>query len=145
MIKNLKHIGSCCWKWNLSVKELIADFEILNMSCQRHLDDFTCGCIIRRLGKKRHIIDVAMKFHITYSVVSWLWRAFQRTGMCSKCYVGGCLHSIIAIKDRYIVQSGERDRCTTACQVANQILVITSKRTSWNTVARTLDQGGLHA
>ncbi|GFU77961.1 transposable element Tcb2 transposase [Trichonephila clavipes] len=52
---------------------------------------------------------------------------------------------IIKFEDRYIVLSANRNRRTTAQQVANQFLAASGKQISRKTVARRLREGGLYA
>ncbi|GFW16796.1 transposable element Tcb2 transposase [Trichonephila clavipes] len=53
------------------------------MSSRHHIDDFTRGRIIGKIEEGRKITDVAREFDIAHSVVSWLWKSFKTTGMCS--------------------------------------------------------------
>ncbi|GFS47096.1 hypothetical protein TNCV_2052881 [Trichonephila clavipes] len=51
-----------------------------NQSVRRHLDAFTRGRIIGKLGEGRCVTSVAAEFGIAHSIVSRLWRQFQTTG-----------------------------------------------------------------
>ncbi|GFX90616.1 protein O-mannosyl-transferase TMTC3 [Trichonephila clavipes] len=64
--------------------------------------------------------------------------------MCSRRHGGGRVRSTTPAKDRYIVLSAKRNRCTTAQQVANQFLAASGKQISRKTVARRLRGGGLY-
>ncbi|GFV90816.1 hypothetical protein TNCV_2323851 [Trichonephila clavipes] len=46
-------------------------------SVRRHLDAFTRGRIIGKLGEGRSVTSVAAEFGIAHSIVSRLWRQFQ--------------------------------------------------------------------
>ncbi|GFV14983.1 uncharacterized protein TNCV_4556951 [Trichonephila clavipes] len=43
------------------------------------------------------------RFDIAHSVVSWLWKSFKTTGMCSRRHGGGRVRSTTPAEDRYIV------------------------------------------
>ncbi|GFV93839.1 transposable element Tcb2 transposase [Trichonephila clavipes] len=94
------------------------------MSSRHHIDDFMRGRIIGKIEEGRKITDVAREFDIAHSVVSWLWKSFKTTGMCSRCHGGGHVRTQ---------------------QVANQFLAASGKRISRKTVARRLREGGLYA
>ncbi|GFV95456.1 histone-lysine N-methyltransferase SETMAR [Trichonephila clavipes] len=85
------------------------------------------------------------EFDIAHSVVSRLWKSFKTTGMCSRRHGGGRVRSTTPAEDRYIVLSAERNRRTTAQQVANQFLAASGKQISRKTVARRLREGRLYA
>ncbi|GBL79702.1 hypothetical protein AVEN_18231-1 [Araneus ventricosus] len=72
------------------------------MSSQYHSDHFSVGVFIVKLEERRKITDVARVFDIAQSVVSRLWKAFETTGICSKCHGGGRLRSTASAGDRYI-------------------------------------------
>ncbi|GFX49340.1 transposable element Tcb2 transposase [Trichonephila clavipes] len=86
------------------------------MSSRHHLDDFMRGRIIGKIEEGRKITDVAREFDITHSVVSWLWKSFKTTGMCSRRHWGGRVRSTTPAEDSYIVLSAKRNRRTTAQQ-----------------------------
>ncbi|GFX65330.1 transposable element Tc1 transposase [Trichonephila clavipes] len=115
------------------------------MSSRHHIDDFMRGRIIGKIQEGRKITDVAREFDIAHSVVSWLWKSFKTTGMCSRRHGGGRVRSATPAEDRYIVLSAKRNRRTTAQQVANQFLAASGKQISRKTVARRLRGGGLYA
>ncbi|GFT26945.1 transposable element Tcb1 transposase [Trichonephila clavipes] len=115
------------------------------MSSRHYIDDFMRGRIIGKIEKGRKITDVAREFDIAHSVVSWLWKSFKTTGMCSRRHGGGRVKSTTPAEDRYIVLSAKRNRRTTAQQVANQFLAASGKQISRKTVARRLREGGLYA
>ncbi|GFX54798.1 transposable element Tcb1 transposase [Trichonephila clavipes] len=115
------------------------------MSSRHHVDDFMRGRIIGKIEEGRKITDVAREFDIAHSVVSWLWKSFTTTGMCSRRHGGGRVRSMTPSEDRYIVLSAKRNRRTTAQQVANQFLAASGKQISRKTVARRLRGGGLYA
>ncbi|GFV35823.1 hypothetical protein TNCV_914131 [Trichonephila clavipes] len=106
-----------------------------------HIDDFMRGRIIGKIEEGRKITDVAREFDIAHSVVSWLWKSFKTTGMCSRRHGGGRVRSTTPAEDRYIVLSAKRNRRTTAQQVANQFLAASRKQISRKTVARRLRGG----
>ncbi|GFU57573.1 HTH_Tnp_Tc3_2 domain-containing protein [Trichonephila clavipes] len=114
------------------------------MSSRHHKDDFMRGRIIGKI-EGRKITDVAREFGIAHSVVSWLWKSFKTTGMCSRRHGGGRIRSTTPAEDRYIVLSAKRNRRTTAQQVTNQFLAASGKQISRKTVARRLRGGGLYA
>ncbi|GFV37621.1 transposable element Tcb1 transposase [Trichonephila clavipes] len=114
------------------------------MSSRHHIDDFMRGRIIGKIEEGGKITDVSREFDIAHSVVSWLWKSFKTTGMCSRRHVGGRLRSTTPAEDRYIVLSAKRNRRTTAQQVANQFLAASGKQISRKTVARRLRGGGLY-
>ncbi|GFW50489.1 transposable element Tcb2 transposase [Trichonephila clavipes] len=89
------------------------------MSSRHHIDDFMRGRIIGKIEEGRKITDVSREFH---SVVSWLWKSFKTTGMCSR------RHGEVVLE-----------------QVANQFLAASGKQISRKTVARRLRGGGLYA
>ncbi|GFV35253.1 transposable element Tcb1 transposase [Trichonephila clavipes] len=103
------------------------------------------GRIIGKIKEGRKITDVASEFDIAHSVVSWLWKSFKTTGMCSRRHGGGRVRSTTPAEDRYIVLSAKRNTRTTAQQVANQFLAASGKQISRKTVARRLRGGGLYA
>ncbi|GFX32670.1 transposable element Tcb1 transposase [Trichonephila clavipes] len=115
------------------------------MSSRHHIDGFMRGQIIGKIEEGRKITDVAREFDIAHSVVSWLWKSFKTTGMCSRRHGGGRVRSTTPAEDRYIVLSVKRNRRTTAQQVANQFLAASGKQISRKTVARRLRGGGLYA
>ncbi|GFT94654.1 transposable element Tcb2 transposase [Trichonephila clavipes] len=115
------------------------------MSSRHHKDDFMRGRIIGKIEEGRKITDVAREFDIAHSVVSWLWKSFKTTGMCSRQHGGGRVRSTTPAEDRYIVLSAKRNRRTTAQWVANQFLAASGKQISRKTVARRLRGGGLYA
>ncbi|GFV96899.1 transposable element Tcb2 transposase [Trichonephila clavipes] len=86
------------------------------MSSRHHIDDFMRGRIIGKIEEGRKITDVAREFDIAHSVVSWLWKSFKTTGMCSRRHGGGRVRSTKPAEDRYIVLSAKRSRRTTAQQ-----------------------------
>ncbi|GFS78347.1 hypothetical protein TNCV_4766311 [Trichonephila clavipes] len=49
-----------------------------NQSVRRHLDAFTRGRIIGKLEEGRSVTSVAAEFGIAHSIVSRLWRQFQK-------------------------------------------------------------------
>ncbi|GFY00899.1 transposable element Tcb2 transposase [Trichonephila clavipes] len=102
------------------------------------------GKIIGKIEKGRKITDVAREFDFAHSVVSWLWKSFKTTGICSRRHGGGRVRSTTT-EDRYIVPSAKRNRHTTAQQVANQFIAASGKQISRKTVARRLRGGGLYA
>ncbi|GFY30632.1 transposable element Tcb2 transposase [Trichonephila clavipes] len=51
-----------------------------NQSVRRHLDAFTRGRIIGKLGEGRSVTSVTAEYGIAHSIVSRLWRQFQTTG-----------------------------------------------------------------
>ncbi|GFX80699.1 transposable element Tcb2 transposase [Trichonephila clavipes] len=59
------------------------------MSSRHHIDDFMHGRIIGKIEEGQKITDVAREFDIAHSVVSWLWKSFKTTGMCSRRHGGG--------------------------------------------------------
>ncbi|GFW56932.1 transposable element Tcb2 transposase [Trichonephila clavipes] len=59
------------------------------MSSRHHIDDFMRGRIIGKIEEGRKITDVAREFDIAHSVVSWLWKSFKTTGICSRRHKGG--------------------------------------------------------
>ncbi|GFS83940.1 HTH_Tnp_Tc3_2 domain-containing protein [Trichonephila clavipes] len=116
------------------------------MSSRHHIDDFMRGRIIGKIEEGRKITDVAREFDIAHSVVSWLWKSFKTTGMCSRRHGGGCVRSTTPAEDRYIVlYQQKRNRRTTAQQVANQFLAASGKQISRKTVARRLRGEELYA
>ncbi|GFX31879.1 HTH_Tnp_Tc3_2 domain-containing protein [Trichonephila clavipes] len=115
------------------------------MSSRHHIDDFMRGRIFGKIEEWRKITDVAREFDIAHSVVSWLWKSFKTTGMCSGQHGGGRVRSTMPAEDRYIVLSAKRNKRTRAQQVANQFLAAAGKQISRKTVARRLRGGGLYA
>ncbi|GFX48384.1 hypothetical protein TNCV_4613801 [Trichonephila clavipes] len=59
------------------------------MSSRHHIDNFMRGRIIGKIEEGRKITDVAREFDIAHSVVSWQWKSFETTGMCSRRHGGG--------------------------------------------------------
>ncbi|GFV71260.1 transposable element Tc1 transposase [Trichonephila clavipes] len=51
-----------------------------NQSVRRHLDAFSRGRIIGKLGECRSVTSVAAEFRIAHIIVSRIWRQFQTTG-----------------------------------------------------------------
>ncbi|GFU24422.1 transposable element Tcb1 transposase [Trichonephila clavipes] len=115
------------------------------MSSRHHIDDFMRGRIIGKIEEGRKITDVAREFNTAHSAVSRLWKSFKTTEMCSRRHGGGRVRSTMPAEDRYIVLSAEKNRRTTAQQVANQFLAASGKQISRKTVARRLRGGGLYA
>ncbi|GFW28860.1 transposable element Tcb2 transposase [Trichonephila clavipes] len=137
-------MDSCCFKSKFYSKDLIDELKIFGMSSRHHIDDFMRGRIIRKIEEGRKITDIAREFDIAHSVVSWLWKSFKTTGMCSRRHGGGRVRSTTPAEDRYIVLSAKRNRHTTAQQVANQFLAASGKQISRKTVGRRLRGGGLY-
>ncbi|GFX10786.1 uncharacterized protein TNCV_3929261 [Trichonephila clavipes] len=100
------------------------------MYSRHHIDDFMRDRIIGKIEEGRKITDVVREFDIAHSVVSWLWKSFKTTGMCSRRHGGGRVRSTTPAEDRYIVLSAKRNRRTTAHQVANQFLAASGKQIS---------------
>ncbi|GFU11820.1 transposable element Tcb1 transposase [Trichonephila clavipes] len=115
------------------------------MSSRHHIDDFMRGRIIGKIEEGRKITDVAREFDIAHNVVSRQWKSFKTTGMCSRRRGGGRGRSTMPAEDRCIVLSENRNRRTTAQQVANQFLAASGKQISRKTVARRLRRLGLYA
>ncbi|GFS87279.1 transposable element Tcb2 transposase [Trichonephila clavipes] len=138
-------MDSCCFKSKFHRKDLIDELKIFGMSSRHHIDDFMRGRIIGKIEEGRKITDVARELDIAHSVVSWLWKSFKTTGMCSRRHGGGRVRSTTPAEHRYIVLSAKRNRRTTAQQVANQFLAASGKQISRKTVARRLRGGGLYA
>lgn len=67
------------------------NWQLWNISCRHHLDDFTRCCITVKLKERWKITDVARELDFVHSVISQLWRAFQRTRICSKHHRKSCL------------------------------------------------------
>ncbi|GFV70514.1 transposable element Tcb1 transposase [Trichonephila clavipes] len=65
------------------------ELKIFGMSSRHHIDHFMRGRIIGKIEEKQKIADVAREFDIAHSVVSWLWKSFKTTGMCSRRHGGG--------------------------------------------------------
>ncbi|GFV23720.1 transposable element Tcb2 transposase [Trichonephila clavipes] len=82
------------------------------------------GRIIGKIEEGRKITDVSREFDIAHSVISWLWKSFKTTGMCSRRHEGGRVRTQ---------------------QVANQFLAASGKQISRKTIARRLRGGGLYA
>ncbi|GFV85644.1 transposable element Tcb2 transposase [Trichonephila clavipes] len=80
------------------------------MSSRHHIDDFMRGRIIGKIEEGRKITEVAREFDIAQSVVSWLWKSFKTTGMCSRRHRGGRVRSTTPAEDRYMVLSAKRNR-----------------------------------
>ncbi|GFV51679.1 transposable element Tcb2 transposase [Trichonephila clavipes] len=59
------------------------------MSSRHYIDDFMRGRIIGKIEEGRKITDVEREFDIAHSIVSWLWKSFKTTGMCSRRHEGG--------------------------------------------------------
>ncbi|GFX92803.1 hypothetical protein TNCV_2657171 [Trichonephila clavipes] len=66
------------------------------------------GRIIERSKKGEKKTDVAREFDIAHSVVSWPWKSFKTTGMCSRWHGGGRVRSTTPAEDRYIVLSAKK-------------------------------------
>ncbi|GFX11090.1 transposable element Tcb1 transposase [Trichonephila clavipes] len=115
------------------------------MSSRHHIDNFMRKRIIGKIEEGRKITDVASELDIAHSVVSWLWKSFKTTGMCSRRHGGGRVRITTPAEDRYIVLSAKRNRRTTAQQVANQFLAASGKQISRKTVARRLRGERLYA
>ncbi|GFU73063.1 hypothetical protein TNCV_3339561 [Trichonephila clavipes] len=54
------------------------------MSSRHHIDNFMRGRIIGTIEEGRKITRCCQEFDIAHSVVSWLWKSFKTTGMCSR-------------------------------------------------------------
>ncbi|GFT46781.1 transposable element Tcb2 transposase [Trichonephila clavipes] len=80
------------------------------MSSRHHIDDFMRSRIIGKIEEGRKITDVAREFDIAHSVVSWLWKSFKTTGMCSRRHRGGRVRNTTPAEDRYMVLSAKRNR-----------------------------------
>ncbi|GFU14294.1 hypothetical protein TNCV_774981 [Trichonephila clavipes] len=70
--------------------------------------------------------DIAREFDIAHSVVSWLWKSFKTTGMCSRRHEGGRVRSTTPAEDIYrpISKNGR----TTAQRVTNQFLAASGEK-----------------
>ncbi|GFX38698.1 transposable element Tcb2 transposase [Trichonephila clavipes] len=86
------------------------------MSYRHHIDDFMRGRIIGKIEEGRKIAYVAREFDIAHSVVSWLWKSFKTTGMCSRRHGRGRVRSATPAEDRYIIPLAKTNRRTTAQQ-----------------------------
>ncbi|GFU89466.1 transposable element Tcb1 transposase [Trichonephila clavipes] len=117
------------------------------MSSRHHIDDFMRGRIIGKIEEGRKITDVAREFDIAHSVVSRLWKSFKTTGMCNVDGTGEVVLEVRRLQeDRYFVLSANRNRHTTARQVAKSVFLLPQeKQISRKTVARRLRGGGLYA
>ncbi|GFU68642.1 histone-lysine N-methyltransferase SETMAR [Trichonephila clavipes] len=102
------------------------------MSSRHHIDDFMCGRIIGKIEEGRKITDVAREFDIAHSVVSWLWKSFKTTGMCSRRHGGGRVRSTTPAEDRYIALSAKRNRRTTAQQHRTARLQCCREHHNWS-------------
>ncbi|GFU59673.1 transposable element Tcb2 transposase [Trichonephila clavipes] len=80
------------------------------MARRNHLDDFTRGRIIGKLGEGRIVTSVAAEFGINKSVVSRAWKAFQTTGTAVRKVGGSHPRATTAVDDRYIIMQAKRDR-----------------------------------
>ncbi|GFT80576.1 transposable element Tcb1 transposase [Trichonephila clavipes] len=114
------------------------------MSSRQHIHDFMRGRIIGKFEEGRKITDVAREFDIAHSVVSRLWKSFKTTGMCSRRH-GEVMLEVRRLQKTDISSYQQRNRRTTAQQVANQFLAASGKQISRKTVARRLRGGGLYA
>ncbi|GFX51749.1 HTH_Tnp_Tc3_2 domain-containing protein [Trichonephila clavipes] len=114
------------------------------MSSRHHIDDFMRGRIIGKIEEGRKITDVAREFDIAHSVVSRLWKSFKTTGMCSRRH-GEVVLEVRRLQKTDISSYQQRNRRTTAQQVANQFLAASGKQISRKTVARRMRGGGLYA
>ncbi|GFS57869.1 hypothetical protein TNCV_2909531 [Trichonephila clavipes] len=63
------------------------------MSSRHHIDDFMRFRIIGKIEEGRKKTDVAREYDIAHSVVSWLWKSFKTTVMCSRRHGGGRVRS----------------------------------------------------
>ncbi|GFV26811.1 hypothetical protein TNCV_1958531 [Trichonephila clavipes] len=114
------------------------------MSSRHHIDDFMRGRIIGKIEEGRKITDVAREFDIAHSVVSLLWKSFKTTGMCSRRH-GEVVLEVRRLQKTDISSYQQKNRRTTAQQVANQFLAASGKQISRKTAARRLKGGGLYA
>ncbi|GFX03594.1 hypothetical protein TNCV_5004221, partial [Trichonephila clavipes] len=113
------------------------------MSSRHHIDDFMRGRIIGKIEEGRKITrccqgsstSLTALFHGCGSHLKLLECVVERHG-------GGRVRSTTPAEDRYIVYQ-QRNRRTTAQQVANQFLAASGKQISRKTVARRLRGGGL--
>ncbi|GFT86915.1 uncharacterized protein TNCV_4300481 [Trichonephila clavipes] len=76
---------------------------MFGMSSRHHIDDFMRGRIIGKIEEGRKNNRCCQEFDIAHSVVSWLWKSFKTTGMCSRRHGGGRVGSKTPAEDRYIV------------------------------------------
>ncbi|GFS97612.1 hypothetical protein TNCV_4488471 [Trichonephila clavipes] len=103
------------------------------------------GRIIGKIEEGRKITDVPREFDIAHSVVSRLWKSFKTTGMCVVDGTGEVVLEVRRLQKTDISSYQQRNRRTTAQQVANQFLAASGKQISRKTVARRLRGGGLYA
>ncbi|GFS65736.1 hypothetical protein TNCV_3853781 [Trichonephila clavipes] len=80
---------------------------------------------IGKIEEGRKITDVA-EFDITHSVVSRLWKSFKTTGTCSRRH-GEVVLEVRRLQKTDISSYQQRNRRTTAQQVANQFLAASGK------------------
>ncbi|GFW95003.1 transposable element Tcb2 transposase [Trichonephila clavipes] len=80
-----------------------------NQSVRRHLDAFTRGRIIGKLGEGRRVTSVAAEFVIAHSIVSRLWRQFQTTGTAIRGFSSGRPRGTTPADDLYIVLQARRN------------------------------------
>ncbi|GFT65940.1 hypothetical protein TNCV_1614721 [Trichonephila clavipes] len=99
------------------------------MSSRYHIDDFMRGRIIGKIKEGRKFTDVPREFDIAHSVVSRLWRSFKTSGMCSRRH-GEVVLEVRRLKKKDISSYQQRNRRTTAQQVANQFLAASGKKIS---------------
>ncbi|GFT97038.1 HTH_Tnp_Tc3_2 domain-containing protein [Trichonephila clavipes] len=100
-LKVLTRVDSCCFKSKFYRKDLTDELKIFGMSSRHHIDDFMRGRIIGKIEEGRKITDVAREFDIAHSVISWLWKSFKTTGMCSRRHEGGRVRSTTPAEDIY--------------------------------------------
>ncbi|GFV25701.1 hypothetical protein TNCV_1151211 [Trichonephila clavipes] len=62
------------------------------------------------------------EFDIAHSVVSWLWKSFKTTGMCSRRHGEGRVRSTTPAEDRYIVLSAKGTGAPQLSRSQNQFL-----------------------
>ncbi|GFV72918.1 hypothetical protein TNCV_1974651 [Trichonephila clavipes] len=82
--KGFDACGQLLFQVKVLQKDLIDELKIFGMSSRQHIDYFIRGRIIGKIEEGRKITDVAREFDIAHSVVSWLWKSFKTTGMCSR-------------------------------------------------------------
>ncbi|GFW26685.1 transposable element Tcb2 transposase [Trichonephila clavipes] len=116
-----------------------------NQSVRRHLDAFTRGRIIGKLGEGRSVTSMAAEFGIAHSIVSRLWRQFQTTGTAIRGFSSGRPRGTTPPDDRYIVLQSRRNRWQRAGEIARHTTQATGRPISRFTMARRLHGGGLFA
>lgn len=115
------------------------------MAQRVHIDDVMRGRIIGRLERNQNQMDASRELGVPQSVISRIWRRFQRGENVSRRFGGGRPRSTSDQEDRYLRLTARRNRHSTASELSRDLAAATGTSVSRFTVYRRLAEGHLYA